>query len=80
MPERKPVKPSQFTESFQFIQSLFQEKESKRAKAFRFLQRFFQLIKWVVSLLLITGLASLIAIYEIEAIAFTDQGIWIPRR
>lgn len=80
MPERKPIKPSQFTESFQFIQSLFQEEESKQTKALRFLQRSLQVLKWLIAVAVFMALAFIIGLYQIEAITLTDQGIWIPRR
>jgi hypothetical protein len=80
MPEQKPTKPSQFTESFQFIQSLFHEEESAREKLQRYSSRLAIFLKWGAVAAILVGFTTLMVLFQLEAITVTEEGIWLPRR
>lgn len=80
MNQRDPRDPNQHSESFQFIQSLFDEEESARSKIRRLLAGTVRLVSWGLLIALICAAVWLGWYFEIENIAVTKEGLWLPTR
>ncbi|WP_040556452.1 hypothetical protein [Reinekea blandensis] len=80
MPARDPRDPRHFSESFQFIQSLFQQPEPKRS---RFVALLGHLLRGVFVLITLFGLGVLLWLvltFQLEHAELTEAGLWVPRR
>ena len=80
MPARDPRDPRQFSESFQFIQSLFQQPESRRSRFATMLKRLLRSVIILFTLVMLGTLLWLVLTFQLEQAELTEAGLWLPRR
>lgn len=80
MPKRDPKDPRQFSESFEFIQSLFQQPESKTVRIPALFRLIFKGLTILVTLLALLILGWLLVSFQISQAELSDAGLWLPAR
>jgi hypothetical protein len=80
MNEKKPDKPDQFTESFAFIQAMFQQPANPVDRLKRALVFGIKLVGAITLSLLLIFVVWFLISFDFGAISFSDQGLNIPRR
>ncbi|WP_196157391.1 hypothetical protein [Reinekea sp. G2M2-21] len=80
MNEKKPNKPEQYTESFAFIQAMFQQPANPVEKLKRSMIFGMKLVGAIALSLLLLFAVWLLISFDIGAISLTEQGLNIPRR
>lgn len=80
MPKRDPKDPRQFSESFEFIQSLFQQPESKTSQIPILLRRLLTGVWILLTAISLIFIGWLLYSFQLGQAELTEAGLWLPAR
>lgn len=78
MPPKKP--PAKFTESYQFIQSMFQEPRTWQERLSNLLSIIRKGLLWLGMLAVLVSLVFLMVYFDVFNTTLNDTGLYIPKR